>query len=56
MYWHATPLYNPDNFRMNAENVFGNTVSLNMLCINRGPEAAWRDSRLSCACNQMQGP
>jgi hypothetical protein len=35
MYWHAPPLFNPQNFAGNPENVFGNTISLNMLCIHR---------------------
>jgi FkbM family methyltransferase len=35
MYWHVPPLFNPDNFRQNATNVFGNTVSINMLCIHK---------------------
>jgi FkbM family methyltransferase len=32
-YWHTPPLFNPDNTRGVAENVFGAVVSLNMLCI-----------------------
>jgi FkbM family methyltransferase len=35
MFWHAAPLYNPDNFRQNAENVFGQIVSLNMFCVHK---------------------
>lgn len=34
MYWHLTPLFNPDNHRGNPENVFGNFISKNMLCIH----------------------
>jgi len=34
MYWHRPPLYNPNNFFKNAENVFGNIVSLNLLCFH----------------------
>jgi FkbM family methyltransferase len=33
LWWHITPLYSPDNFAGNANNVFGGTVSINMLCI-----------------------
>ena len=33
MYWHLPPLYNPNNFTNNPKNVFGNIVSINMLCI-----------------------
>jgi FkbM family methyltransferase len=33
MYWHRPRLFNPENFFGNAENVFANIISLNMLCI-----------------------
>jgi FkbM family methyltransferase len=32
MWWHAPPLFNPNNFRGHAENVFGAVVSINLLC------------------------
>ena len=35
MYWHLPPLFNPDNYNKNPENVFGNIVSENMLCFHR---------------------
>jgi hypothetical protein len=35
MYWHLPPLFNPDNFFHNPTNVFGNTVSINMVCIHK---------------------
>jgi FkbM family methyltransferase len=35
MYWHLPPLFNPDNFLHNPTNVFGNTVSINMVCIHK---------------------
>ena len=35
MYWHLPPLFNPDNYNKNPENVFGNIVSKNMLCFHR---------------------
>ncbi|MEK9724275.1 MAG: hypothetical protein VW405_12455 [Rhodospirillaceae bacterium] len=28
-----TAVFNPDNFLANAENVFGRTISRNMLCL-----------------------
>ena len=31
--WHLTPLFNPENFAGNKENVFGTVVSVNMLCV-----------------------
>ena len=34
MYWHRPALFNPGNCFRNADNVFGNTVSLNMLCVH----------------------
>jgi hypothetical protein len=33
LWWHITRLYNPGNFAGNANNVFGGTVSVNMLCV-----------------------
>jgi FkbM family methyltransferase len=35
MYWHLPPLFNLDNFRKNPQNVFGDTVSMNMVCIHK---------------------
>ncbi len=35
MYWHVPPLFSLNNFFQNPENVFGDIVSLNMLCIHR---------------------
>jgi FkbM family methyltransferase len=35
MYWHLPPLFNPENFLRNPDNVFGNTVSINMVCIQK---------------------
>jgi len=32
-YWHLAPLYSADNFAGNPDNIFGNTISLNMLCL-----------------------
>lgn len=32
-YWHLPPLYNADNFAGNQDNVFANTVSVNLLCL-----------------------
>ena len=33
LWWHLPPMYNPDNFRGDKENLFGNIVSVNMLCL-----------------------
>jgi len=33
LWWHLAPLYRPDNFAANAENVFGGVVSGNLLCL-----------------------
>lgn len=33
MYWHLPRLYNPQNFFNNAENIYSNTISINMLCL-----------------------
>ena len=40
MWWHRPWLYRPDNFRGNAENIYGEVVSLNML-------AAPKEARLN---------
>jgi FkbM family methyltransferase len=38
LYWHLASLFNSDNFFGEKENVLGNVVSVNMLCIPRlGP-------------------
>jgi FkbM family methyltransferase len=38
LYWHLPPLFEPDNYFGNPENVFGNIVSVNMVCLPRsGP-------------------
>ena len=34
-YWHIAPLFNANNYFKAKDNVFGNTVSLNMLCLPR---------------------
>jgi FkbM family methyltransferase len=33
LYWHLPPLYSTNNFRTDPENIFGNKVSVNMICI-----------------------
>ncbi len=34
LYWHLPPLFNPNNFKKNKKNIFGNIVSVNMLCVH----------------------
>lgn len=36
MYWHRPALFNPNNYLKNPENVFGTTISRNMLCLPKG--------------------
>jgi FkbM family methyltransferase len=38
MWWHTPALYSPNNFRNNKENIFGNVVSVNMLCLPKGDD------------------
>jgi FkbM family methyltransferase len=38
MYWHLPPLFTPDNFYSNSNNLFGDTVSANMLCVHHDSE------------------
>jgi FkbM family methyltransferase len=33
LYWHAPPLFRPDNFNGFPEDIFGRVMSLNMLCL-----------------------
>jgi FkbM family methyltransferase len=33
LWWHLPPMFNPNNFRGDSENVFGQIVSVNMLCL-----------------------
>lgn len=42
MYWHKPPLFNPNNFLKNPENVFPNIVSENMFCIHSSAGAEVR--------------
>lgn len=35
MFWHQPPLFNPDNYANNPENVFGKIISINMLCLHQ---------------------
>lgn len=35
LYWHRPPLFNPNNFRGNANNVFGTVITANMICVPR---------------------
>lgn len=34
MYWHLPPLYNPDNFAHDGENIYPGIFSINMLCFH----------------------
>ena len=36
-FWHIPPMFNPDNHFGDSENLFGNTRSLNLICV---PEEA----------------
>jgi FkbM family methyltransferase len=38
VYWHIVPLYRAGNWRGDAENIFGNTGTINVLCIPRERE------------------
>lgn len=55
LYWHLPPLFRADNFFGATENIFGNVVSINMVCIPKNhplkveglrpitsPDANWR--------------
>lgn len=36
LYWHAPHLYNKNNFNNYAQDIFGSTISINMLCLPKG--------------------
>ena len=36
LYWHLPPLFRPDNFFKNPKDIWGNIVSVNMLCLGPG--------------------
>jgi len=44
-YWHVVPIFRPDNFRNNPENLFGNIICVNNLCIPREVNAAMNGFR-----------
>jgi len=33
LYWHLPPLFSADNFRADTDDIFGDTVSVNMICV-----------------------
>lgn len=35
MFWHLPPEFNPDNYYADAENIFSDIISVNMLCVHR---------------------
>lgn len=39
LWWHLPPLFSSSNFREDLDNIFGEVVSLNMLCLPEGMEA-----------------
>ena len=43
LYWHFPPLFNPNNFFANMNNVFPTVVSANMLCIHRDSTYQMKD-------------
>ncbi len=49
-WWHCSPIFNPENFRRNPVNMFGNVLSINLFCLPEEtaaeitlplPEAPW---------------
>lgn len=36
LFWHLPPLFDPDNFLGNSDNIFGDLISANMLGLHRG--------------------
>ncbi len=40
LWWHLPRMYNPDNYRADNENIFGNIISVNMLCLPQEVQTA----------------
>jgi hypothetical protein len=51
--WHTPPLFNPDNFSGNKENVFENTASLNIACIPKDADLDFKDFMTGAPINQQ---
>ncbi|MGH6968476.1 MAG: hypothetical protein ACREEN_05165 [Stellaceae bacterium] len=45
LYWHLSPLFNPANFFGVQKNVFGNTVSVNMIGVPQAANVAFTGFR-----------
>ena len=46
LYWHIPRLYSVNNFRADTENIFGDLVSVNMICVPiEMPQSSWCDFR-----------
>jgi FkbM family methyltransferase len=54
LFWHTPPLFNPNNFAGDPENIFQRIVSVNMLCVPR--ETAPGISGLKPICNFDEHP
>jgi len=49
LYWHLPKMYRADNYYENSANVFGEIVSVNMVCVDEDSELAFDDLRLITA-------
>ncbi|HMR32114.1 MAG TPA: FkbM family methyltransferase [Geminicoccaceae bacterium] len=41
LYWHLPPLFNPNNFASNPDNIFGKIQSSNMVCVGPQDKPVW---------------
>jgi FkbM family methyltransferase len=46
LYWHLPKMYRADNYYGNSTNVFGNIVSVNMICVDEDSELSFDGLRL----------
>jgi hypothetical protein len=46
LYWHLPKMFRADNYYENSANVFGEIVSVNMICIDEDSELVFGDLRL----------
>jgi FkbM family methyltransferase len=52
-WWHCAPIFNPENFRGNPVNAFGNVLSINLFCL---PEESATDVTLPLPEAPSDGP
>ncbi|MBM3598999.1 MAG: FkbM family methyltransferase [Alphaproteobacteria bacterium] len=55
LYWNIAPLFNPQNFYGNPENIFGNTVTVGMVCLPPGDTTAVEGRQITSPADVWHG-